>query len=42
LRVAEVFAAILSLTPIGLVLLGIVVWLERKLTPWQRMSRDAP
>lgn len=42
LRVAEVFAAILCLTPIGLVLLGIVVWLERKLTPWQRTSRDAP
>jgi putative hydroxymethylpyrimidine transport system permease protein len=42
LRVAEVFAAILCLTPIGLVLLGVVVLLERKLMPWQRASRDAP
>ena len=42
LRVAEVFAAILCLTPIGLVLLGIVVLLERKFTPWQRVTRDAP
>ena len=42
LRVAEVFAAILCLTPIGLVLLAIVVLLERKLTPWQRVTRDAP
>jgi putative hydroxymethylpyrimidine transport system permease protein len=40
LRVAEVFAAILCLTPIGLVLLGAVVLLERKLMPWQRISRD--
>jgi ABC-type nitrate/sulfonate/bicarbonate transport system permease component len=40
LRVAEVFAAILCLTPIGLVLLGGVVLLERWLLPWQRLSRD--
>jgi ABC-type nitrate/sulfonate/bicarbonate transport system permease component len=42
LRVAEVFAAIVCLTPIGLVLLGLVVLLERRLTPWQRVTRDAP
>jgi putative hydroxymethylpyrimidine transport system permease protein len=42
LRVAEVFAAIVCLTPIGLVMLGAVVLLERKLMPWQRTSRDAP
>jgi len=42
LRVAEVFAAIVCLTPIGLVLLGLVVLAERRLTPWQRVTRDAP
>lgn len=42
LRVAEVFAAIVCLTPIGLTLLGAVVLLERWLMPWQRISRDAP
>jgi len=42
LRVAEVFAAILCLTPIGLALLGAVVLLERKLMPWQRIGRDGP
>jgi ABC-type nitrate/sulfonate/bicarbonate transport system permease component len=42
LRVSEVFAAILCLTPIGLFLLGAVVCLERWLLPWQRTSRDEP
>ncbi len=42
LRVAEVFAAILCLTPIGLLLLGAVVLTERWLLPWQRRSRDEP
>jgi putative hydroxymethylpyrimidine transport system permease protein len=42
LRVAEVFAAILCLTPIGLLMLGGVVALERWLLPWQRKSRDDP
>jgi ABC-type nitrate/sulfonate/bicarbonate transport system permease component len=42
LRVAEVFAAILCLTPIGLLLLGAVVLAERWLLPWQRLSRDEP
>lgn len=41
LRVAEVFAAILCLTPIGLALLGGVTLLERWLLPWQRLTRDA-
>jgi len=41
LRVAEVFAAIVCLTPIGLVLLGLVVLAERRFTPWQRVTRDA-
>lgn len=40
LRVAEVFAAILCLTPIGLALLGLVVLAERWLVPWQRVSND--
>jgi ABC-type nitrate/sulfonate/bicarbonate transport system permease component len=40
LRVAEVFAAILCLTPIGLLLLGAVMLAERWLIPWQRISRD--
>jgi len=39
--VAEVFAAIVCLTPIGLVLLGLVVLAERRFTPWQRVTRDA-
>lgn len=38
LRVAEVFGAILCLTPIGLMLLGLVVLAERMLLPWQRIS----
>jgi ABC-type nitrate/sulfonate/bicarbonate transport system permease component len=42
LRVAEVFAAILCLTPIGLALLGAVVLAERRLLPWQRLSNDVP
>jgi putative hydroxymethylpyrimidine transport system permease protein len=42
LRVAEVFGAIVCLTPIGLVLLGAVTWLERRLLPWQRGTRDRP
>ena len=37
LRVAEVFGAILCLTPIGLVLLGAVVLLERRVLAWQRL-----
>jgi ABC-type nitrate/sulfonate/bicarbonate transport system permease component len=40
LRVADVFAAILCLTPIGLLLLGLVSLLERLLLPWQHVSRD--
>jgi putative hydroxymethylpyrimidine transport system permease protein len=40
LRVAEVFGAIACLTPIGLILLGAVTWLERRLMPWQRITRD--
>jgi putative hydroxymethylpyrimidine transport system permease protein len=42
LRVAEVFAAILCLTPIGLLLLGAVVLAEHWFLPWQRLSRDEP
>lgn len=38
LRVAEVFGAILCLTPIGLTLLGAVVLAERVLLPWQRLA----
>lgn len=37
LRVAEVFGAILCLTPIGLILLGAVVLLERRVLAWQRL-----
>lgn len=40
LRVAEVFGAIICLTPIGLLLLGLVVWAEHRLLPWQHKSRD--
>jgi putative hydroxymethylpyrimidine transport system permease protein len=40
LRIATVFGAILCLTPIGLLLLGLVTWLERRLLPWQHVSRD--
>ncbi len=40
LRIATVFGAILCLTPIGLGLLGLVTWLERRLLPWQYLSRD--
>jgi ABC-type nitrate/sulfonate/bicarbonate transport system permease component len=40
LRVAEVFAAILCLTPIGLVLLGLVALVERWLLPWQRLAPE--
>ena len=42
LRIAMVFAAILCLTPIGLLLLGLVTWLEARLLPWQHLSRDTP
>ena len=42
LRVAEVFGAIVCLTPIGLALLGLVVLAERFILPWQRLARDAP
>ena len=41
LRISMVFGAILCLTPIGLLLLGGVTWLERVCLPWQRLSRDA-
>ena len=41
LRVAEVFGAIVCLTPIGLLLLGAVTLAERLLLPWQRVLRDA-
>jgi ABC-type nitrate/sulfonate/bicarbonate transport system permease component len=37
LRVAEVFGAILCLTPIGLALLGGVVLVERRVLAWQRL-----
>jgi ABC-type nitrate/sulfonate/bicarbonate transport system permease component len=40
LRIAMVFGAILCLTPIGLGLLGLVTWLERRLLPWQHLSRE--
>lgn len=40
LRVAEVFGAIICLTPIGLGMLGLVVAAERWLVPWQHLSRD--
>lgn len=40
LRIAMVFGAILCLTPIGLLLLGLVTWLERVCLPWQRLTRD--
>lgn len=40
LRVAEVFAAILCLAPIGLLLLGAVVLAERWFIPWQRITRN--
>lgn len=40
LRIAMVFGAILCLTPIGLLLLGLVTWLERLLLPWQHVSRE--
>ena len=38
LRIAEVFGAILCLTPIGLILLGVVSSLERLVTPWQYLT----
>jgi ABC-type nitrate/sulfonate/bicarbonate transport system permease component len=41
LRIAEVFVAIMCLTPIGLLLLGGVHVLERWLLPWQTKSTDA-
>lgn len=41
LRIAMVFGAIFCLTPIGLLLLGLVTWLERRMLPWQHTSRDA-
>jgi len=41
LRVAEVFAAILCLTPIGLLLLGLVIALERWALPWQSRTEGA-
>lgn len=41
LRIAMVFGAIVCLTPIGLLLLGAVTWLERVCLPWQHLSRDA-
>lgn len=37
LRVAEVFGAILCLTPIGLALLGVVILIERRVLHWQRL-----
>ena len=40
LRIAMVFGAIFCLSPIGLALLGLVTWLERRLLPWQQASRD--
>jgi putative hydroxymethylpyrimidine transport system permease protein len=40
LRIATVFGAILCLTPIGLGLLGLVSWLERRMLPWQGLSRE--
>jgi ABC-type nitrate/sulfonate/bicarbonate transport system permease component len=40
LRISVVFGAIVCLTPIGLGLLGLVTWLERRLLPWQYVSRD--
>jgi putative hydroxymethylpyrimidine transport system permease protein len=40
LRIATVFGAIACLTPIGLGLLGLVTWLERRLLPWQHVSRE--
>lgn len=40
LRVAEVFGAILCLTPIGLLLLAAVTGLERLLLPWQQLTRE--
>ena len=40
LRIAEVFGAILCLTPIGLILLGLVTLLERWAMPWQQLSHD--
>ena len=40
LRIAMVFGAILCLTPLGLLLLGGVTWLERRVLPWQSVSRD--
>ncbi|HKI97936.1 MAG TPA: ABC transporter permease [bacterium] len=40
LRISMVFGAILCLTPIGLGLLGFVTWLERRLLPWQQLSRE--
>ena len=41
LRVAEVFGAIICLTPIGLMLLGVVILAERILLPWQRIARES-
>jgi len=40
LRIAMVFGAIVCLTRIGLGLLAFVTWLERRLLPWQYLSRD--
>lgn len=40
LRIAMVFGAIFCLSPIGLSLLGLVTWLERRVLPWQHASRD--
>jgi len=37
LRVAEVFGAILCLTPIGLLLLGAVILVERRVLHWRRL-----
>ena len=40
LRIAMVFGAIFCLTPLGLLLLGGVTLLERRVLPWQSVSRD--
>lgn len=40
LRIAEVFGAIVALTPVGLLLLGLIGLAERWLLPWQNVSRD--
>lgn len=42
LRVAEVFGAIICLTPIGLLLLGMVILMEWLALPWQRKLRESP